>query len=208
MELEDLVTSRPLEGALGTDLVLMLHGYGSDTSAVTPLFEVLPPNATGVAVRGPFEMDDEQYGWFLLDWGLRPDLSRVIEAAASVLALQDRLAATFRSVSVLGHSQGMAMATTLLRLRPQAYRCAVGLSGFVVDQPLLDLGNEQAPRVPFFWGRDPDEFVINPEAQARAAEWLKEHTALTARRYEGMGHRIGEDEIRDVGAFLRHYLPV
>lgn len=206
MEPEDLVTSSPLAEAAGTDLVLMLHGYGSDTGAVTPLFDVLPLTATGVAVRGPFEMDDDQYGWFLLDWGLRPDLSRVIEAASSVLALQDRLAPSFRSVSVLGHSQGMAMATTLLRLRPHAYRCAVGLSGFVVEQPLLDLGNDGAPRIPFFWGRDPGEFVINPDAQESAGAWLEEHTALTARTYPGMGHGIGVDEIRDVGTFLRHYL--
>jgi len=199
--------SRPAAEAEGTDLVILLHGYGSREDRMTALFDALPAHATGVAVRGIFPMEDDEYGWFLLDWGLRPDLSRVVEAASHVLALQDELAPHHRSVSLLGHSQGMAMATTLLRLRPSAYRCAAGLSGFVVDQPLLDVGNDAGARVPFFWGRDPGDLVINPDAQERAAAWLEEHTLLTARRYPGMGHGIGADELRDVGAFWRHYLP-
>ena len=202
-----IVRSRPVGESAGTDLVILLHGYGSDERSVLPLFDVLPATATGVAVRGTFEMADDQYGWFLLDWGLHPDLSRVIEAAQHVLTVQDQLAPQHRSVSVMGHSQGMAMATTLMRLRPGAYRCAVGLSGFVVDQPLLDLGNPpQDTPTPFFWGRDPGELVINPDAQLAAGEWLEEHTALTARTYPGMGHRVGADDIRDVGTFWGHYL--
>lgn len=201
------VRSRPESEAAGTDLVLILHGYGSDTARVEPLFDALPPTATGVAIRGPFEMDDDEYGWFLLDWGLRPDLSRVIEAAQHAFSVQDALAPHHRSVSVAGHSQGMAMATTMMRLRPGRYRSGVGLSGFVVDQPLLDLGNPvEAEPPPFFWGRDPADLVINPDAQDSTGEWLEEHTRLTARSYPGMGHGIGAEELRDVGAFWRHYL--
>lgn len=203
-----LLRSRPESEAAGTDLVLMLHGYGSDAEAMTKLFAALPPHATGVALRGGFEMADNQYGWFLLDWGLRPELSQVISAAQSVFTVQDRLAPQHRSVSVVGHSQGMAMATTVMRLRPGAYRCGAGLSGFVVEQDLLDLGNpEPATPTPFFWGRDTEDMVINPDGQAYASAWLHEHTALTARTYPGMGHGIGAEEIRDLGAFWRHYLP-
>lgn len=199
--------SRPEHEAEGTDLVLILHGYGSDTHAVRRLFDALPPSATGVAVRGPFEMDDDEYGWFLLDWGLRPDLAQVLEAAQHAFAVQDELAPHHRSVSVAGHSQGMAMATTMLRLRPGHYRTGVGLSGFVVDQPLLDLGNTTAPEpVPFFYGRDRADLVINPDAQDIATQWLQENTRLTARSYPEMGHGIGADELRDVAAFWRHYL--
>lgn len=202
-----VVRSRPEREAEGTDLVLILHGYGSDTHAVQGLFDALPPTATGVAIRGPFEMDHHEYGWFLLDWGLRPDLAQVIQAAQHAFTVQDELAPHHRSVSVAGHSQGMAMATTLMRLRPGRYLTGVGLSGFVVDQPLLDLGSAQpADPTPFFWGRDRADLVINPDAQDIAAQWLEENTRLTARTYPGMGHGIGADEVRDVAAFWRLYL--
>ncbi|WP_233556084.1 alpha/beta hydrolase [Galactobacter caseinivorans] len=202
-----VVRSRSEREAEGTDLVLILHGYGSDTDRVSGLFDALPPSATGVAIRGPFEMDDDEYGWFLLDWGLRPDLAHVLEAAQHAFTVQDELAPHHRSVSVAGHSQGMAMATTMMRLRPGRYATGVGLSGFVVDQPLLDLGGgTEADPVPFFWGRDRADLVINPDAQDSAGEWLEERTRLTARTYPGMGHGIGAEELRDVAAFWRLYL--
>ena len=49
----------------------------------------------------------------------------------------------FESVSLLGFSQGMAVATSLLRREPQAYACVVGLSGFAID-PTMAPGAESA----------------------------------------------------------------
>jgi len=60
-------------------------------------------------------------------------------------------------------------------------------------------------RVPFFWGRDRADWVIHSGAVAGAAQWLEANTALTARTYPGMGHRIGGEEGRDVGIFLRTF---
>ncbi|NKX52016.1 phospholipase, partial [Arthrobacter deserti] len=59
------VWSRPEAARAGTELLVMLHGYGSSEEKLLPLFAVLPPNVTGVALRGHFDVGGT-YGWFLL----------------------------------------------------------------------------------------------------------------------------------------------
>ncbi|MGL3807831.1 alpha/beta hydrolase [Paeniglutamicibacter sp. R2-26] len=206
--MDEAIYSREAGQRGNTDLVLMLHGYGSNPERMLQWFAALPAGATGAALRGPLDVGGDR-GWFLLDYFLANDFAEVVSAAQRVLDWQDRYAIGYRSISLLGHSQGMAMATTLHRLRPGSYRAIVGLSGFVLSNDLLNLTDsepEPGRGVPFFWGRDPQDLVINPDAVDFTREWLERNTALTARSYPGMGHGFGAAEERDVAAFLRHYL--
>jgi phospholipase/carboxylesterase len=229
-----VVWSRPAAARRGTDLVLVIHGYGAnEVRAAQTYFQMLPENATGLAVRGGFEIDACAYpvadgtdglgsgpggpdpgawGWFLLDYFLVNDFAEVIAASHRVFDVLDADEVTrhgFGTVSVLGHSQGMAMASTVYRLRPEAFTCVVGLSGFVLSNQLLETLDSPpegpGPR-PFFWGRDVEDLVINPDAVSYTADWLDEHTRLTARTYEGMGHGISPEEARDVRIFLKYAL--
>lgn len=201
------VWSRPEDERAGTELLVMIHGYGSSEERVLPLFEALPANVTGVALRGHFDVG-ANYGWFLLDAFLASDFADVVSSANRVFAWLDPVLASgkFTGTSLLGFSQGMAMATTLIRLRPTAFRAAVGLSGFVLENELLTLTDDLDGTLPFFWGRDAADVVIHQDAVDYAADWLEAHTRLTARTYPGMGHNIGPEEIRDVGIFLKTYL--
>lgn len=197
--------SKPEPERAGTPLLVMLHGYGTDETRMARLFDSLPPEFTCAAPRAPKVIGDD-YGWFLLDYFLTHDFADVITATNSVFAWIDSVKAQHSSVSLLGYSQGMAMASTLLRLRPEAFRSVVGLSGFVLDNELLAMSESFDTRPPFFWGRDKDDAVINDAATAHTEEWLHQHTQLTARSYPGMGHSISKAELVDVAAFLRHYV--
>ncbi|MBB2995058.1 alpha/beta hydrolase [Paeniglutamicibacter cryotolerans] len=203
------IYSRPEAERTGTHLVILFHGYGSREEHMIPWFSALPGDATGVALRGGLDMDGE-YGWFLLDYFLANDFAEVLSGAGRVFDWQDANATGYASISLLGHSQGMAMASTLQRLRPGSYRAVVGLSGFVLDNELLNLTDtvpgDRAEAIPFFWGRDPMDPVINADALEHTADWLSANSRLTARSYPGMGHGFGPEEQRDVAAFLNHYL--
>lgn len=206
--MDEAIYSKEAAQRGNTDLVIVLHGYGSNPERMLQWFDALPAGVTGAALRGPLDVGGDR-GWFLLDYFLANDFAEVVAAAQRVFDWQDRYAIGYRSISLLGHSQGMAMATTLHRLRPELYRAVVGLSGFVLSNELLNLTDvEPAPGrgVPFFWGRDPQDVVINPDAVEYTGAWLESHASLTSRRYPGMGHGFGPEEKRDVTAFLKHYL--
>ncbi|WP_104139955.1 alpha/beta hydrolase [Arthrobacter sp. ZGTC131] len=203
--METVVWSKPENERAGTPLLVMMHGYGTDESRMVNLFGHLPPEFTCAALRAPMPIA-EGYGWFLLDYFLANDFADVITAANSVFSWIDLVKGSHSSVSLLGYSQGMAMASTLMRLRPRDFPAVVGLSGFVLDNDLLALSESFDVPPPFFWGRDKADLVINDEATDYTAEWLDAHTRLTARTYPGMGHAMSKAEMVDVSAFLRHYV--
>ena len=202
------VWSRSPKERAGTPLLLMLHGYGTDESKMSALFDKMPAGFSCLAVRGPREIAGDR-GWFLLDYFLNNDFAEVVEAASGVLACLDTAMAAhaFSSVSVLGYSQGMAMATTLMRLRPELFTVGVGLSGFVLANELLATMDPPTRRIPFLWARDPRDHVINVEATAFTEQWLNANTELSHARYDSLGHNIGAVELTDVAAFLTGHVP-
>ncbi|WP_422935044.1 alpha/beta hydrolase [Sinomonas sp. P47F7] len=201
----DVVWSRPAAERAGTPLLVLLHGYGSSPENILAATRGLPPEFTLAAPRGPLDVGGDR-GWFLLDYFLANDFAEVMATTTAVQAWANTVRGSHSSVSLVGFSQGMALASTLLRLKPEAYAATVGLSGFVLESEILSLTESLPERPPFFWGRDAEDPVINPDAVAYSAEWLDEHVQLTARTYPGMGHRIGRPELADVGVFLRHYV--
>jgi phospholipase/carboxylesterase len=203
--METVVWSKPEDERAGTPLLVMMHGYGTDESRMVRLFEYLPAEFTCAALRAPMAIGDH-YGWFLLDYFLANDFADVIKAANAVQTWISSVKSQHTSVSLLGYSQGMAMASTLLRLHPKDYEAVVGLSGFVLENELLSLTESFDVPPPFFWGRDKADLVINEDAVAYTDEWLQANTLLTARTYPGMGHAMSKTEMVDVSAFLRHYV--
>ncbi|MHA7269454.1 alpha/beta hydrolase [Arthrobacter sp. HLT1-20] len=201
--MDTVLFSRPEQERAGTPLLLMLHGYGSNETRMAELFSQLPSGFTCAAPRAPLEISGD-YGWFLLDYFLANDFAEVVGAAAAVLSWLDTVVAKhqFSSVSVLGFSQGMAMATTVLRLRPELCTAAVGLSGFVLQNELLAAMEPLSTRIPFYWAHDPADLVINPDATAFTADWLAVNTELSDAVYPGLGHTISAVEMSDVSAFL------
>lgn len=203
--METVVWSKPEGERAGTPLLVMMHGYGTDESRMVRLFDYLPPNFTCAALRAPMVIGDH-YGWFLLDYFLANDFADVISTTNTVHDWINAARGQHSSVSLLGYSQGMAMASTLLRLHPKSYQAVVGLSGFVLENDLLALTDSFETPPPFFWGRDKADLVINEDATAHTEEWLNANTRLTARTYPGMGHAMSKAEMVDVSAFLRHYV--
>lgn len=206
--MDTVAWSRPEAEREGTPLLLMLHGYGSDETRMSELFSKMPNEFTCAAPRAPLDISGE-YGWFLLDYFLNNDFAEVVGAATGLLGWLDTVKAqyNFSSISVLGFSQGMAMATTLLRLRPDAFTAGVGLSGFVLRNELLGAMEPLATRIPFYWARGTEDLVINPDAIAFTAEWLAANTELSEAVYKGLGHTFGTSEISDTASFLTGHAP-
>ncbi|WP_035744958.1 alpha/beta hydrolase [Haematomicrobium sanguinis] len=207
MSATDILYSRQPAERAGTNLVIGFHGYGSSEEKLRALFDFLPENTTLALPRGPFDVGGD-FGWFLLDYFLTPDFTAVLDATQKAFTVVDSIiaASSYRSVSALGYSQGMAMTTTLHRLRPELFTCVVGLSGFVIRNDLLGALEPMERKIPFFWGRDVGDLVINEDAIYWTEEWLEANTQLTARTYPGMGHNLGLTELMDVQVFLKRYL--
>ena len=197
--------SHPEDQRDGKPLLVLLHGYGANEQDLLSLADLLPGDFAVASVRAPIAMGPG-FTWFPLTASIDYSLERVKAASAYVLEWIDAIRVGHPSVTLLGFSMGMAMATTLLRQRPTDFAAVVGLSGFVVDadgDPTFR-DDELDGTVPMFWGRDQQDPVITPDKIDFTMAWVRKHVKLTKVLYTGMWHGINQQEIGHVGEFLTH----
>ncbi|MHA7305092.1 alpha/beta hydrolase [Arthrobacter sp. TMN-49] len=205
-ETPTILWSRPESERSGTPLLVIFHGYGSDEADLFSLADQLPAEFTVASVRAPLQTGPG-YAWFPLRNDLSYSVVAVKQAAAVVEEWLETVRANHTSVSLLGFSQGMCLATTLLRHKPADYAAVVGLSGFVVDDQgdaFFDDAAVAAIKPEVFWGRDQADPVI-PEAAIESTNvWMRANVQLTKVLYTGIFHGINAQEISHVGEFLRY----
>lgn len=212
--------SRP-EGERTEDLLILLHGFGANEDDLFGLVPHLPERFTVAAVRAPMTLQPGGYAWFPLSQDpqtgeIGADADAVRTAIEDLRAWVESVRGGFRTVSLLGFSQGMALATSLLRLDPEAYTCTVALSGFVVDPQLAEPAmrelftrDDEVARVrpKVFWGRGQDDPIIS-EARVEASHtWLNAHVDLMKIVYAGLPHAISPQELGHVKEYLEHMVP-
>lgn len=206
-----VVWSRTPQERQGTPLVVMLHGYGSHERDLFSFAHQLPEEFTCASVRAPLA-EGPGFTWFPLDplrMAYRSADAR--QAVDDLWSWIDGVRSEHSSVTLLGFSMGMAMATSLLRSRPEAFAAVVGLSGFAVDPEddpetveYFDDEALAAQQVPFFWGRDQEDPVIPAECVDYTHGWANRTVKLTKVLYAGAGHGVVPQEIRHIGEFLTH----
>ncbi|MBM7051351.1 MULTISPECIES: alpha/beta hydrolase [unclassified Rothia (in: high G+C Gram-positive bacteria)] len=201
-------------------LVVLLHGYGSNERDLLGLTPHLPNQGmTYVALRAPqpvgapFDAELNQayipgsamgYQWYSLDQRLNTNVRGVELASDYVLRWLDDHAGIYSDITLLGFSQGMAVATSVARHRPTAVKAVIGLSGYVIETQsnYFDNAAVAAAQIPLFYGRDQADPVIPEDKVAFTLEYAGDHFETTKRLYSGMGHGVNAQEIGHVAEFI------
>lgn len=206
MKLDESATlwSAPQRERAGRPLLVLLHGYGSHEGDLFSMSPALPLEPVIASVRAPIA---ESGGWA---WWSRHDSpagepadDRADAAARAVLEWLNGIDSG--PVSLLGFSQGGALALQLLRLDPERFAATVTLSGFIAPGEHVGDARLAELRPPVFWGRGTDDPIIPSQAVDRTAEWMPTHTTATTRTYEGIGHSISTPELAEFSGFLRSH---
>lgn len=194
-------------GREGSELLVVMHGLGSNEHDLLGLAPLLGDRATIASLRAPLPYGGG-WAWFGAGGQASTDQSLIDASARGVLDWLDTLGDTFSRVGLLGFSQGGAMSLQLLRLAPERFAYAVQLSGFVAAG-----GHEgdavlaaAEPRIPAFQAIGTMDPVIEPAATARTTEWMARHLDVESHAYP-MAHQVTQPEIDDVVAFLARVSP-
>lgn len=197
-----ILWSAPEGERAGRPLLVLLHGYGSHEGDLFGMSPGLPLGPVVASLRAPIA---ENGGWA---WWSRADsptgdpaAGRVDAAADAVIAWLDSL--DFTSISLVGFSQGAALALQLLRHAPERFTATVAIAGFVASGDHPGDAELALARPPVFWGRGTQDTMIPAEAVERTAAWLPQHTEATIRIYENLGHSISAPMLIDFVTFLR-----
>ena len=199
------IISRNDDSRLGTPLLVFLHGYGSNEQDLMGLSRYLPEEFTYLSVRAPLQAGPG-FCWFPLTQEIDYSSEAVSHSVVALWQLLEPLSKQHSSITLLGFSQGMAMATSLARYQREAITAVVGLSGFAVEPRDLEIFDDeklQQNPIPLFWGRDLADPVITQDKIAFTLGWVSKHAELTSETYPQIGHSISMEELEDVDAFLK-----
>ncbi|MBG6083880.1 alpha/beta hydrolase [Zhihengliuella flava] len=200
----EVVWSRPENERDGTPLIVMFHGYLSHERDLIGLAPMLPDEFTLASVRAPHALGPG-YTWFPLLHEPEYSIDRVTSAVDDVISWLETVEQRHSSVTLLGFSMGMAVATSVLRRRPAGIDAVVGLSGFAIPTPSDYFADDalRARRTPLFWGRGDADQIITEDKIEFTNEWAHAATDLTKMMYTGLAHSINQAEMGHVAEFLR-----
>jgi phospholipase/carboxylesterase len=185
-------------------LLVLLHGYGSDENDLFALAPYLDPRFHIVSVRAPRRYPPG-YGWYDVAFtqaGIQVDETYLPESAAEVLALLATLkeVQAFSSVTLLGFSQGAAVALYLLLTHPAEIDAVAALSGHV---PRTGWENRaEFADKPVFVAHGTRDMVVPIAAGRDAKEKLSTLPVPLSYHEYPMTHEISGETLTDLNAWL------
>jgi len=169
----------PAAGGTPKQLVVLLHGYGSngdDLISLAPFFAQALPEAEFLSPNAPFPCEISAFGfqWFGFEnrtpemklGGVRlaaEILDRFLDAELAKRGLQDR------DLALVGFSQGTMMSLHVGPRRPNAIGGILGFSGSLIAPELLGAELKSKPRIFLVHGTADQVVPYGALAQAEKA---------------------------------------
>lgn len=199
---------------VGTPLLLLLHGVGSNERDLIQLAPYLDPRFFVISARAPITLAPGMYAWFEVQLDpVRPIINpQQAESSRQKLLTfigetVDRYGVDSSRVYLMGFSQGAIMSLGVALTSPEKVAGIVAMSGRVLPEiiPLI-APPEALAGLPIFVAHGTEDQVL-PIHHGRAARDLLERlpVALTYREYP-IGHQVAEESLTDITAWLAERL--
>lgn len=186
-------------------VIVLLHGWTGDEDSMWIFADRLPPSCLLIAPRAPYETPLGGYGWHphkTKAWPWVDDFRPAVESLNELLVEENFPQADLSQLSLVGFSQGAALAFTFALLNPGRVQAAAGLSGFLPDgagllatgQPVLDL--------PVYMAHGSQDELV-PISRARQAQRiLQQAGAYVSFCEDDVGHKLSASCYRNLEIFF------
>lgn len=206
------LVQQPQSSAGQAPIIVLLHGYGSNEQDLFGLRNAFPANYIIVSARAPLAMSQNGFQWYELTMtnGKREGNAAQIEQSTRLVGkfvneLVKKYNADVDNVFVMGFSQGAIM-SYMAGLTKAARIKGVGiLSGKIHATTRETIAKTPHYDLRLFVAHGTNDQVIPYEEGKDAADYVKSlgykpevHT------YSGMGHNISNEEVQDLGTWVRN----
>lgn len=213
--IEDLPLFYRYRPAVGerSGLLILMHGVGSNESAMFGLASYIPENYSVVSVRSPLTMGSGAYSAFSVSFtadGPKIDATAAESSRQKLLRfipqIQQRYGATAERTLIAGFSQGGIMSASLALTKPELVRGFAILSGRILPEvaPLIApkealkrisamvMHGENDGTLPHFWAE-------------RSISWLQELGVSVDFKNYKIGHEITREVAADFADWVRNF---
>ena len=192
-------------------LILMLHGWTGDENSMWVFASRLPEQARLIAPRGLHTTPLGGYGWHehkSKAWPWVDDFRPSIQALLEFLSPQNFPMADVARFSLVGFSQGAALAFTLALLFPERVRAVAGLSGFLPDGASVNLAEGTLKHKPVFLAHGTRDELVPVERARQAVKQLQQSGAQVDYCEDNVGHKLSATCFRSLEVFFQDVMAI
>lgn len=188
------------------NLLVLMHGYGSDEQDLLGLAPYLGSTWRTVCLGAPRNHPMMGYAWFDLEWSetgvMSADLDQARQTVQDVVeAVKLQLESKPRHAVIGGFSQGAMMALAACESMPRNWHGLAILSGRYL--PIVDLNS---PLPPTLIQHGTSDAVIPVEDARELRDKLQGVSAQIEYHEYAMGHQISEKSLHDLQNWLQRRL--
>lgn len=187
-------------------ILLMLHGWTGDEKAMWVFAKRLPENALLIAPRGMYTTPLGGYGWHPYKhkvWPWVDDFIPAIEALDHLLEVKLLSGKGNSKVSIVGFSQGAALAYAFTMLRPYRVRSVAGLSGFLPEGAEALARNKPLQGIQVFIAHGTQDELVPVERARKAVELLERSGAHVIYCEDDVGHKLSANCFNGLEGFFK-----
>lgn len=196
----------PRPSPVGSPLLILLHGVGSNEDDLFGLTPYLDPRFSVISARAPFAYGFGGYAWFDVQFtpdGILFDEAQAEHAGALLAKFIDEAKAAYGSSNVflVGFSQGAIMSAGVLLRAPALVDGAVLMSGRVPQVAAMANGEALKGKPALITHGTFDDVL--PVQFGREANTMLTGLGfdVTYREYP-MGHQVSEESLADIDEWL------
>jgi len=187
-------------------LIVMLHGWTGDEDAMWVFASRLPEQAVLLAPRGLFPSPHGGYSWRKnrgSGWPVMDEFLPAVERLEGLLEGIDLPQIDRSRVSLLGFSQGAALALAFSLVKPDLVFTVAGLSGFLPNGSNIYFARQPLLGKRAFLAHGTLDELVPVERARMAIAGLKQAGADVTYCEDDVGHKLSANCFRGLQAFFR-----
>lgn len=196
---------RKPQGDAPHPVLLLLHGLTGDEDVMWIFTQRLARHYLTIAPRGLYSSSLGGYSWYHDQANDNPhvdDYRGAIDALLDLLQPGDFPTADFSRLSIVGFSQGAALAYTYAALHADKVHSLAGLAGFAPGGFAGLTGGRPLQGKPVFVAHGSEDETVPVERARRSVELLEQAGAQVVYCEEAVGHKLGSSCFRSMEAFF------
>jgi phospholipase/carboxylesterase len=202
---------QPRQKSLHPPVIILMHGYGSNEQDLLGIKDFLPARFLIISARAPYTIEHGKYKWYDptrtdgFREGSQPELAHSTQAVLQLIYnIIKKYNADAAKVYLIGFSQGAIMSYCVSLSNPAKIKGIAPLSGMLYKSVRSKiLLNDAAKNLRIFASSGTADKIIPYADSKESTEYLASiglHPEFHS--YEGMGHSISEEVLRDLNAWL------
>lgn len=193
-----------------TQLLVLLHGYGSNEEDLFSFRHDLPEDCFIVSFRAPRSVDYGGFSWYDIDFNNAEKFIEVDQAVDSMKAVMksiDNIKHHYGlegKTNMMGFSQGGVLSYAMTLTYPEFFNKVACLSSYPEPKILNNIkGKKEISHLRFFVSHGNEDAVIPLEWGRKAADFLYELGAFFTFREYLCGHGVNQKNYLDLIEFFK-----